>query len=296
MRHHRRRSRRAREHRFSNAGDNRETLIQNALASFVQSHNIKKEAVAVGVSGQSSFARFIKLPPVEPKQIPSIVRFEAIQQIPFPLDEVEWSYQLFKDETSPDVEVGIFAMRKELVQEHLKFFTETGLNVQVVQMNPLAVYNAMYYDQRLKGTTMIIDMGAENTDLIIAEGETIWLRSISYRRQQLYRVAGQELQAAVRESRGHEAATPPPASTGGLRSSRRCGLSLPIWLPRFSVRSGSMPRCIAIRGSPRSWPLGSTFRLPGLQKYLQQNLQLEVQKIDHLGQRSPRVTPRWRRP
>ena len=29
--------------------------------------------------------------------------------------------------------------------------------------------------------------------------------------------------------------------------------------------------------------LGGTFRLPGLQKYLQQNLQLEVQKIDRLG-------------
>jgi type IV pilus assembly protein PilM len=51
--------------------------------------------------------------------------------------------------------------------------------VQAVQMNPLAVYNAMYYDSRIKGTTMIIDVGAENTDLIIAEGETIWLRSIS---------------------------------------------------------------------------------------------------------------------
>ena len=126
------------ENILSNAGDNRETLIQSALANFVQAHNIKKEDVAVGVSGQSSFARFIKLPPVDPRQIPSIVRFEAIQQIPFPLEEVEWSYQLFKDETSPDVEVGIFAMRKELVQEHLKYFTDAGLNVQVVQMNPLA--------------------------------------------------------------------------------------------------------------------------------------------------------------
>ena len=58
---------------------------------------MKGGAVAVGVSGQQSFARFIKLPPVEAKKIPEIVRFEAIQQIPFPLDDVEWSYQLFQD-------------------------------------------------------------------------------------------------------------------------------------------------------------------------------------------------------
>src|SRR5215208_7906689 len=133
---------------LSNAGDNREQLITTALASFVQRHPMKGGAAAIGVSGQASFARFIKLPPVEPKKIPEIVRFEAIQQIPFPLDDVEWSYQLFQGGDSPDVEVGIFAMRKELINQHIKNFTDLDMNVQVVQMNPLAVYNSMYYDDR----------------------------------------------------------------------------------------------------------------------------------------------------
>src|SRR3982751_5259749 len=139
---------------LSNAGDNREALIQSALANFVQRHPFRGGQVAVGVSGQSSFARFIKLPPVEPKKIPEIVRFEAIQQIPFPLDDVEWSYQLFQSPESPDVEVGIFAMRKELVNRHIGYFTAVDLNVQVVQMNPLAIYNAMQLDGRIDGTTM----------------------------------------------------------------------------------------------------------------------------------------------
>src|SRR3954463_14383273 len=121
---------------LSNAGDNKESLIQTALAGFVQRHPMKGGVVAAGVSVQSSFARFIKLPPVEPRKIPEIVRFEAIQQIPFPLDDVEWSYQLFRGEDSPDVEVGIFAMRKELINQHIKFFTDQDLNVQAVQMNP----------------------------------------------------------------------------------------------------------------------------------------------------------------
>src|SRR5688572_3540738 len=73
------------EHVLSNAGDNKEALIQTALSNFVTRHPMKKGGVvSVGVSGQSSFARFIKLPPVEKKKIPEIVRFEAIQQIPFP--------------------------------------------------------------------------------------------------------------------------------------------------------------------------------------------------------------------
>src|SRR4051812_8345738 len=166
------------DHVLSNAGDNRESLIQTALANFVQRHPMKGGVVGIGVAGQSSFARFIKLPPVEPKKIPEIVRFEAIQQIPFPLDDVEWSYQLFQDSESPDVEVGIFAMRRELINSYMKFFTTVDLNVQVVQMNPLAVYNSIYHDEKVRGTTMIVDMGAENTDLIIADGENVWLRSI----------------------------------------------------------------------------------------------------------------------
>ena len=88
---------------LSNAGDNKEALIQSALANFVQRHAIKGGVAAISVSGVSSFARFIKLPPVEPKKIPEIVRFEAIQQIPFPLDDVEWSYQLFQTPDSLSV-------------------------------------------------------------------------------------------------------------------------------------------------------------------------------------------------
>src|SRR5690242_809147 len=73
---------------LSNAGDNREAIMLAALKTFVDKHPMKGGAASVGVSGQSSFARFIKLPPVEEKKIPEIVRFEAIQQIPFPLDDV----------------------------------------------------------------------------------------------------------------------------------------------------------------------------------------------------------------
>src|SRR5882672_9746936 len=64
---------------LSQAGDNRESLVQTALANFAQTHNTGGGAVAIGVSGQASFARFIKLPPVDPAQVANIVRFEAVQ-------------------------------------------------------------------------------------------------------------------------------------------------------------------------------------------------------------------------
>ncbi len=273
------------ENVLSNAGDNKEALIQSALANFVQRHATKGGVAAISVSGVSSFARFIKLPPVEPKKIPEIVRFEAIQQIPFPLDDVEWNYQLFQSPESPDVEVGIFAMRRELINAHIKHFTDVDLNVQVVQMNPLAVYNAMYHDSRLQGTTMIIDLGAENTDLIIADGETIWLRSIPIGGNNFTEVLVKsfKLPFAKAEELKRNANT-----------SKYARQIFQAMRPVFADLVAEIQRSIGFYSSvhrdsriKKVLALGGTFRLAGLQKYLQQNLQLDVEKLNELAGGAP---------
>jgi type IV pilus assembly protein PilM len=269
------------EHVLSQAGDNKESLIQTAIANFISRHPMKGGAVAIGVSGQSSFARFIKLPPVEKKKIPEIVRFEAIQQIPFPLDDVEWSYQLFEDPNTPDVEVGIFAMRKDLVNRNIAYFKDVGMDVQVVQMNPLAVYNAVYYDQRIAGTTMVVDLGAENTDLIIAEGETVWLRSIP--------IGGNNFtEALVKQFKlNFDKAEDLKRNAATSKYAKQIFQAM---RPIFADLVAEIQRSIGFYASThrdsrisKVIALGGTFRLPGLQKYLQQNLQLPVERLDSVG-------------
>lgn len=267
---------------LSHAGDNKESLIQTALASFAQRHNMKGGIVSAGVSGQSSFARFIKLPPVEPKKIPEIVRFEAIQQIPFPLDDVEWSYQLFESPESPDVEVGIFAMRKELVNQHIKYFTDIDMNVQYVQMNPLAVYNALQYDGKFdRGVTMVIDIGAENTDLLIADNDTIWMRSIPIGGNNFTEtlVKAFKLNFAKAEDLKRNSAT-----------SKYARQIFQAMRPIFADLVAEIQRSIGFYASvhrdsriKKAIAIGGTFRLPGLQKYLQQNLQLDVERLDAIS-------------
>src|SRR3972149_918450 len=71
----------------------REALVREALELFVSRNEVAGDSVAISVPGQSGLARFIKLPPVEAKKIPDIVKYEARQQIPFALDAVVWAYQ-----------------------------------------------------------------------------------------------------------------------------------------------------------------------------------------------------------
>src|SRR3954447_5975870 len=264
---------------LSNAGDNKDSLLQTALANFIQRHPFKGGQVAIGVSGQSSFARFIKLPPVEPKKIPEIVRFEAIQQIPFPLDDVEWSYQLFQSPESPDVEVGIFAMRKELVNQHIKYFTDIDLNVTVVQMNPLAVYNALQHGGRFdQGTTMVIDLGAENTDLLIADNESVWLRSVP--------IGGNNFTEALVKAFKLNFAKAEDLKRNA-QTSKYARQIFQAMRPIFADLVAEIQRSIGFYSSvhrdsriKRIVALGNPFRLPPLQKYLQQNLQIDVERLD----------------
>ena len=53
-----------------------------AIGQLVSQYDLSGAAIAISVPGHSAFARFAKLPPVEPKKIPDIVKFEAVQQIP----------------------------------------------------------------------------------------------------------------------------------------------------------------------------------------------------------------------
>ncbi|MCH7813861.1 MAG: pilus assembly protein PilM, partial [Planctomycetes bacterium] len=158
---------------------NREELIANALEKLLSRNDLSNDLVVVSVPGQHTLARFSKLPPVDEKKIPEIVRYEADQQIPFDIDEVIWDYQIFRKDDSPEIEVGIFAMKRELIREYLMHFEHAGIEPVQVQAAPLALYNAVTFDGQLGDeTTIILDIGAENTDLVVATPHSLWTRSI----------------------------------------------------------------------------------------------------------------------
>ena len=66
-------------------------VTRMSLGQLISQKNLEGEHLVISVPGHSAFARFAKLPPVEAKAVPDIVKFEAVQQIPFPIEEVEWS-------------------------------------------------------------------------------------------------------------------------------------------------------------------------------------------------------------
>ena len=79
-------------------------------------------------------------------------------------------------------EVGLFAMKRDQINRAILPFAVAGIEVDIVQMGPIALYNFITFDQ-LKGSgskdsVVLLDIGADNTDLIITDGTRIWQRNV----------------------------------------------------------------------------------------------------------------------
>src|SRR5262249_57849708 len=130
-----------------------------------------------------------KSPPgVEKKRTPDSAKCEARQQIPFALEEVVWAYQQIGDDEEGGeeeftmAEVGLFAMKRDQINRAILPFRNAGIEVDMVQMSPIALYNFISFDQ-IKGSgskdsVVLLDIGADNTDLIITDGNRIWQRNV----------------------------------------------------------------------------------------------------------------------
>jgi len=166
----------------ASGGADSSALIRDALQTFLGRNDITNCEFVVSIAaGRSALIRFIKLPPVDRRKVPDIVRYEATQQIPFPLEDVIWDYQVVEREYEPgeELEVGIFAMRREAIFNFLSNLMVSGVEVDSIQLAAAAVYNCMRYDQATaEGAILGVDIGAENTNLIIVDGNNVWTRSL----------------------------------------------------------------------------------------------------------------------
>ena len=160
----------------------KEEQVRQALQEFKSRVKLKPtEKIYVSIPGQATFNRMITLPPVEFRRIREIVTFEAQQQIPFPIEEVLWDFQLIgkgAEKAVEEREVMLFAVRKEIINNFLANLAAVEITVDGIQIAPLALYNFVRYDRPELESTVVIDIGAENTDLVILHGDKLWLRAL----------------------------------------------------------------------------------------------------------------------
>jgi type IV pilus assembly protein PilM len=191
----------------------RRAQVAIALREMMHELHIKRGTVNYAIAAQSVFLRFVKLPLVDEEKIDRIIGFEAQQNVPFPINEVVWDYQLVGGGSDEQVRVVIVAIKADYLEDVNAAIEESGLQVDKIGLATTGLYNAFRYNySELSGCSLLVDIGARTTNLVFIEPGNVFFRNIP--------IGGNSITAAIAKEFGE------PFAAAELRKKRDGFVSL----------------------------------------------------------------------
>ena len=155
--------------------------VSNAIGEMVTELKVKGSDVRNVVSGQQVFMRFIELPLIDIDDISEHVGYEAQQHIPFPLEDIIYSYQVLPEREPGEQEVLLVAIKKDVLDNLNTQVEDNGLKTRSVDCSITSLYNAyrISYPEDEGESVVILDIGAKTTDIIFSESGRFFTRSVT---------------------------------------------------------------------------------------------------------------------
>jgi type IV pilus assembly protein PilM len=152
-----------------------------------------------------TLARFITLPPADKRKLADLIKFEAKQQIPFPLEAVTWDHHptdaSAQNESLVEQELGIFAIKSDEALQYLFPLEELKIKVDLLQAEHVALHNYLAFDRHAAfhrqfasdeelprdQVLAVLDLGANTSNLVIGNRHSMWVRNLPIGSQHLNR-------------------------------------------------------------------------------------------------------------
>ena len=158
----------------------REALVRKAIQELFAQKGFRARRANVCAPGYHVFSKFVKLPPVDSVKVTQIIQYEAQQNVPFPLEEVVWDYQILGTTASGEMEVLLVAIKGDIVEGLFRTAEATGMKLQIVDVSPAALCNAFRYNYSdFEGCAMLLDVGAKTSNLLFFEKGKVYSRGIN---------------------------------------------------------------------------------------------------------------------
>jgi type IV pilus assembly protein PilM len=158
----------------------REALVLKKLQEAIAELGIKAKEINVSAPGFHVFSKFVKLPPVDAGKVTQIIQYEAQQNVPFPLAEVVWDYQILGTTAGGELEVLLVAIKSDIVEGLFRTTAAAGLKLQICDVSQAALCNTFRFNYgELEDCTMLLDIGAKTSNLLFFEKGKVFARSIN---------------------------------------------------------------------------------------------------------------------
>lgn len=159
--------------------------VVSAVNQIYAESGIKTKEVAVAVSGHSVIVKKIRMAQMKEEELRESIRWEAEQYIPFAIEDVNIDFQIIGPPTtqSPEMEVLLVAVKKDVVNAYQAVISSAGLNTIVVDVDAFALENSytISYEIRPNELIALVNLGAAVMTInILRDGVSTFTRDSAF--------------------------------------------------------------------------------------------------------------------
>src|SRR5690606_5104257 len=196
------------------------------------------------------------------------------------LEEAVWDFQIIDDDDPDELRVNLYAAKKDVVEGIVNVCDNAGLLITGIQVAPLGIYNFIKYemDDAVSDACVAIDIGADNTDVVIIDGQKTYVRVVP--------VAGNDITKALR-ARFKLSADDAENLKRRAHKSKDAAAVFEAMKPPLKDMVGEIYRAVGFYKSQNEDAninqlvmMGNGSKLLNIKKFFEQQLQYQVHKVD----------------
>ena len=158
----------------------RPKALDKAASELFEEVGFGSKTGVVAAPGFQVLSKPVRIPKVDNPKVAQLIKFEAQQNIPFPLEEAAWDHYTMGVAKSGEIEVLLSALKSEAANGIIEVAKARGVNIEMIDTAQAAIVNAFRYNYSdLGGCSMVLDIGAKTTHVLFFEGEKFFFRTIN---------------------------------------------------------------------------------------------------------------------
>jgi type IV pilus assembly protein PilM len=166
----------AHSHRIPNNVDPEDPQAMGALiAQLLQRHRIRLSRVIVDVPRDKAVINRLRVPPTPLNELAAAVRFQAMRELPFPIDEARVDYVITaRNEENLATEVLLVAIRLEALDRLRATCESAGLTPARIGLRPYAnMVSVTHLPAMFDRQVLFVDVGPTMTEIDIMSGNVL---------------------------------------------------------------------------------------------------------------------------
>jgi type IV pilus assembly protein PilM len=157
----------------------RDNVLKKALGEALTEGGFVARTASLSAPGYQVFSKFVKLPPADTSKVTQIIKYEAQQNVPFPLEESAWDYQILGTSGDGGLEVLLVAIKADIVEKLFGVGETAGMKTELVDASISSLANAFRYNYGdVDGCSLLIDIGAKTSNVLLFEKAKFYVRTV----------------------------------------------------------------------------------------------------------------------